>query len=123
MSGHIARLLKDLTPSGIFLAIPSLPILMATITEKPPVLDNLSSSSINKDAASDSPGSSQLEVAKLEDGVDVSVGLVAYHEQDTDLDPIEAKKLLNKLDWHILPLLCGLYTRGSFNLICAMPDD
>jgi len=96
---------------------------MATIVDKPPILDNPSSSSVHKDAASNSPGSSQFEVAKLEDGVDVVVGLVAHHDQDVDLDPIATKKLLNKLDWHILPLLCGLYTREPPDLIYAILDD
>jgi hypothetical protein len=80
---------------------------MATITEKNLAVSPPSNSSMEKVADS---SSSQLEVAKAENGVDVVVGLVAYHDQDAEIDPAESKKLLNRLDWHILPLLCGLYT-------------
>lgn len=33
-----------------------------------------------------------------------------YRRQDaTDLDPLEARKVLRRIDWHILPLLMGTY--------------
>jgi len=84
---------------------------MAALQEKSAAPKSPSSSSLHKDDASDSP---QLEVAKVEDGVDVVVGLVAYHDQDNQPDPMVTKKLLRKLDWHILPLLFTLYTSEPF---------
>lgn len=48
---------------------------------------------------------------KFEQGVDVSVLLMEAHEDDSrgDLDPEVARKLKNKLDRRLLPLLFLLY--------------
>ncbi|KAG8907649.1 hypothetical protein FRB99_003111 [Tulasnella sp. 403] len=54
-----------------------------------------------------------LEVAKAEAGVDVTVGVFAGHADDAPLDPAVAKKIRAKLDRHMLPLLCILYTRAA----------
>jgi MFS family permease len=49
-------------------------------------------------------------------GVDVSVGLVAgRHADDAPLDPEEARRIRNKLDKNILPLLFLLYTVQSID--------
>jgi hypothetical protein len=31
------------------------------------------------------------------------------HQDEADLDPAEARRVLRKIDWHILPLLMGSY--------------
>jgi MFS family permease len=36
-------------------------------------------------------------------------GMLGVHDDD-EVDPAESKRVKRKLDWHILPLLCGIYT-------------
>lgn len=54
---------------------------------------------------------SSLEVAKDEKGVDVVAELLSGHAEDAEIDPEAARKIRNKLDRHMLPLLFALYTR------------
>ena len=56
----------------------------------------------------------------LYQGVDEAVDLVAGHADDEPLDPQEARKIRNKIDWVILPLLFSLYTSGSPQLNYTM---
>ena len=44
-------------------------------------------------------------------GVDEAVDLVAGHADDEPLLVGDARKIRNKIDWVILPLLFALYTR------------
>ena len=39
------------------------------------------------------------------------MNLVAGHTDDVSLDPKEARKIRNKIDWIILPLIFSIYTR------------
>ncbi|KAI5121702.1 hypothetical protein M0805_002095 [Coniferiporia weirii] len=42
--------------------------------------------------------------------LDVGLALVAGHADEAELTPQESKRLRRKIDWHILPLLCLIYT-------------
>lgn len=53
---------------------------------------------------------SESDVANDERGVDVVVGLIAGHGEESDLDLQAAHELRKKLDRNMLPLLCALYT-------------
>lgn len=61
------------------------------------------------------PGRSQRDTAAEEITVASSKDLDETYEiykqqgDDTDLDPEEARRVLRKIDWHILPLLMGSY--------------
>ncbi|KAL8791128.1 MAG: hypothetical protein Q9195_006025 [Heterodermia aff. obscurata] len=50
------------------------------------------------------------DVVSYGKGVDEAVDLVAGHEDDQPLDPGETRRIRNKIDWMILPLLFSLYT-------------
>ncbi|KAI0137045.1 MFS general substrate transporter [Xylariales sp. AK1849] len=54
--------------------------------------------------------STVFKVVRYDTGVDEAVDLVAGHADDEPLDFEEARKLRNKIDWVILPLLFTLYT-------------
>lgn len=44
-------------------------------------------------------------------GVDEAVDLVIGHVDEVPLDPQEARRIRNKIDWVVLPLMFSLYTR------------
>lgn len=71
----------------------------------------------SKDTKSLDGGSSyHADAVKFDTGVDVAVALVSgAHADDGPLDPAEARRIRNKLDWHLLPLLFLLYTGLSTN--------
>ena len=71
-----------------------------------------SDSSINEKERISSTSDTDLDVAKEEQGVDVTVGLIAGHSEEP-LDPALSKAVLRKLDWHMLPVLCLLYFSES----------
>ncbi|KAF8609182.1 MFS general substrate transporter [Ceratobasidium sp. AG-I] len=54
--------------------------------------------------------SSKVEAVQYDKGVDEAVDLVAGHADDAPLDPAEARRIRNKIDWVVLPLLFALYT-------------
>ncbi|KIO26062.1 hypothetical protein M407DRAFT_24622 [Tulasnella calospora MUT 4182] len=91
---------------------------------------NRSSSSIS-DEKVPVTGDSSLEVAKDEKGVDVVAELLSGHAEDAEMDPEVARKVRNKLDWHMLPLLFALYTlqfidKGSLassSILGVIPDN
>ena len=65
---------------------------------------------------SDSPADSTdgwdvaaLTYHELKD-VDVALSLVTNLQDDPPISPMESKRLCRKIDWHILPLLCLVYT-------------
>ncbi|KIO24291.1 hypothetical protein M407DRAFT_213098 [Tulasnella calospora MUT 4182] len=74
---------------------------------------------------------SDTEVAKEERGVDVVVGLIAGHGDESEVDLQAAYKLRRKLDRHMLPLLFILYTLqfidknslGSAAILGIIPDN
>ncbi|KIO24293.1 hypothetical protein M407DRAFT_213109 [Tulasnella calospora MUT 4182] len=74
---------------------------------------------------------SDTNVAKEEHGVDVVVGLIAGHAEDSELDLQAAYRLRRKLDWHMLPLLFVLYplqyidksSLGSSAVLGIIPDN
>ena len=41
---------------------------------------------------------------------DVGLALVAGHDEDPDISPLESKRLRRKIDRHLLPLLFLVYT-------------
>jgi len=55
----------------------------------------------------------QVDAIRIDSGVDVAVSLVAGHAEDPQLSNEEFRKLRNKLDRRLLPLLFALYTRES----------
>ncbi|KAK2608167.1 hypothetical protein N8I77_006794 [Diaporthe amygdali] len=55
-------------------------------------------------------------VEQYENGVDTAVDLVAGHENDS-LDPAEARRIRNKIDRVILPLLFSVYIPDQFNIL------
>ncbi|KAG8917554.1 hypothetical protein FRC01_002376 [Tulasnella sp. 417] len=91
---------------------------------------NHSSSSISDEKVPVTDNSS-LEVAKDEKGVDVVAELLSGHAEDAEMDPEVARKIRNKLDWHMLPLLFALYTlqfidKGSLassSILGIIPDN
>ncbi|KAG8957529.1 hypothetical protein FRC00_003822 [Tulasnella sp. 408] len=91
---------------------------------------NHSSSSISDEKVPVTDNSS-LEVAKDEKGVDVVAELLSGHAEDAEMDPEVARKVRNKLDWHMLPLLFALYTlqfidKGSLassSILGIIPDN
>ena len=48
--------------------------------------------------------------------LDVGLKLAAGHENDPDVSPLESARLRRKLDWHLLPLLCLIYTGECLHL-------
>lgn len=42
--------------------------------------------------------------------LDVGMKLAAKHGADPELSPQESARLRRKIDWHLLPLLCLIYT-------------
>ena len=46
--------------------------------------------------------------------LDVALSIAAHHTDERDLDPREACRLRRKIDWHIIPLLCAIYTGTLF---------
>lgn len=42
--------------------------------------------------------------------LDVALSFALGHADDPDLSPAETARLRRKLDWHLLPLLCAIYT-------------
>lgn len=47
---------------------------------------------------------------------DVGMKLAAKLGDDPELSPQESARLRRKIDWHLLPLLCLIYTGKLFNL-------
>lgn len=70
---------------------------------------------VDDKSAGNVPGGSQRDAASEEITVASSKDLDETYEiykqqgDDTDLDPDEARRVLRKIDWHILPLLMGSY--------------
>ncbi|KAH8896144.1 MFS general substrate transporter [Thozetella sp. PMI_491] len=58
----------------------------------------------------DSNSDTAAEVFAYEKGVDEAVDLVAGHNDDSPLDPAEARRIRNKIDWVILPVIFAVYT-------------
>lgn len=55
--------------------------------------------------------SGSAEVVSYGQGVDVAVDLVAgEHADDAPIEPEVARRIRNKIDWHLLPLFFLLYT-------------
>lgn len=52
--------------------------------------------------------------------LDVGLALAAGHEHDADLSPEESGRLRRKCDWHLLPLLCAIYTGAPFASCAAV---
>ncbi len=51
------------------------------------------------------------DVVNYGQGVDVAVDLVAgAHADDAPVSPEVARRIRNKIDWHLLPMLFLLYT-------------
>ena len=42
--------------------------------------------------------------------LDVGLVLLKGHTEDVAVTPEESKRLRRKIDWHLLPLLCLIYT-------------
>lgn len=93
----------DTTTSGKVLEFP--PFLSLPMSA-PAVHPSHSQSSIEK---KEYTSDSEAEVAKEEKGVDVTVGLIAGHGDDAELEHGTSHSLRKKLDWHMLPLLFALY--------------
>ena len=55
------------------------------------------------------PESTEYITGSIQD-LDVGLALAAGHVNDSALDPAACGRLRRKLDWHILPLLCAVYT-------------
>ena len=51
--------------------------------------------------------------------LDVGLALIADETNETPLSPYEAKRLCRKIDWHLLPLLCLIYT-GTLYSCCII---
>ncbi|KUI67325.1 putative transporter PB1C11.03 [Cytospora mali] len=51
-----------------------------------------------------------VTVIPYNEGLDEAIDLVAGHVDDTPLDPKEARRIRDKIDWIILPLLFALFT-------------
>jgi hypothetical protein len=49
-----------------------------------------------------------ITVASSKD-LDETYEIYKQQGDDADLDPVEARRVLRKIDWHILPLLMGSY--------------
>ncbi|KUI53337.1 hypothetical protein VP1G_00812 [Cytospora mali] len=61
--------------------------------------------------SSDAPGRDySVTVIPYNEGLDEAIDLVAGHIDDTPLDPKEARRIRDKADWVILPLLFALFT-------------
>ncbi|KAI0378717.1 MFS general substrate transporter [Hypomontagnella monticulosa] len=78
---------------------------------------------VTVEAAPDNAGfaSTRAEQVSPTSSRDLDDAYELYRRQDgTDLDPEEARKVLRRIDWHILPLLMGTYflqylDKSSFN--------
>lgn len=53
--------------------------------------------------------------------LDVGLALVAGHADEPELTPQESKRLRRKIDWHLLPMLCLIYT-GALSLFARKPQ-
>lgn len=42
--------------------------------------------------------------------LDIGLALLKGHTEDAAISPEESKRLRRKIDWHLLPLLCLIYT-------------
>ena len=42
--------------------------------------------------------------------MDVGLRLVTGHSEEPEVPPGESKRIRRKIDWHLLPLLCIIYT-------------
>lgn len=62
---------------------------------------------------------STVDVTKSSDGVDVVAKLLSGHAEDAEMSPEAAKKIRNKLDRNMLPLLFILYTRTSSSALLS----
>ena len=51
--------------------------------------------------------------------LDVTFTLAEQHAKDREYTPEENRRLRNKLDWHLLPLLCYIYMGECFCLSCT----
>ena len=65
-----------------------------------------------KDAGFANGSSSVEHIAADLKALDVGLSLVAGHTQDAEISPQESKRLRRKIDRHLLPLLCFIYTGG-----------
>ncbi|KAG8943135.1 hypothetical protein FRC04_003215 [Tulasnella sp. 424] len=100
----------------------------------------MSSEPVRKDSTPSIPEKESLpyddkrsgsDVAKDEHDVDVVVGLIAGHGEESDLDLQAAHELRKKLDRNMLPLLCALYTLqfidknslGSSSILGILKDN
>lgn len=57
------------------------------------------------------------EAVNVDSGVDVAAGLLAGHTDDVEMGHEEYRRLRMKLDWHILPLFCLIYTCIHFTVV------
>lgn len=92
------------------------------VPELPTNPSQTSSSSIDEKHANEldngSVGASAHDLAKADEGVDVVVGLLSGHADDEDVDPEVSRRVRNKMDWNMLPLLFVLYTRQCPGYCC-----
>lgn len=58
----------------------------------------------------DGPGTSELVHDDNIKRLDVGLALLQGHTEDPPVSPEESKRIRRKIDWHLLPLLCMIYT-------------
>jgi hypothetical protein len=81
----------------------------------------------------DKPAIAMMEQCKPTDPVDTlhndeGLRVLAEYDGDTTWDPSEEKRLVRKIDWRLLPIMCGTYALSYYDkvmisqAVCNSPD-